>query len=92
MQKFYSIAHMYIIHQVRVMLQYRRAVLYIQSDDVYSAHVMVTQKIIGLQSVQKQKLAYTMYKHHLNCWGDQSGEVPYIIADFSLIIWCLEEL
>ena len=40
-------------YQVHVMLHYRQAVLYIQSDNVCSAHIIVTQKRIGLQCVQK---------------------------------------
>ena len=42
------------VHQVRVMLRYMQAVLYIQSSDVYSTQILDTQKRIGLQCVQEQ--------------------------------------
>ena len=42
------------VHQVRVMLRYMQAVLYIQSSDVYSTQILDTQKRIGLHCVQKQ--------------------------------------
>ena len=41
-------------HQVHVMLWYMQAALYIQSSDVYSTHILDTQKRIGLKCVQKQ--------------------------------------
>ena len=41
-------------HQVHVMLRYMQAALYIQSSDVYSTHILDTQKRIGLQCVKKQ--------------------------------------
>lgn len=42
------------VHQVRVMLRYMQAVLYIQSNDVYSTQILDTQKRIGLQCVRKK--------------------------------------
>ena len=42
------------VHQVRVMLQYMQAVLYIQSSDVYSTQILDTQKRIGLQCILKK--------------------------------------